>query len=109
MKHKVIIAAVAAMLLVTAIGLYQNRHGIALKMNTDSEMMAIFESISVGDTVDEVIVKMGEPIGISRIDAEQTQYEKDTQYLKWPRYKGTTFALRVVDGVVVEKYPRWGS
>jgi hypothetical protein len=103
MKRKVITATVLILLLVAGIILHQNRHDIALSLNTDSEVMTVFEGISVGDTLDEVTAEMGAPLGTLEVEGE------DTRYVKWPRYKGTTFAVKVVVGVVVEKYDRWGS
>ena len=46
---------------------------------------------------------MGKPVGVINLKGD------DAIYLKWPRYKGTTFAVKVADGVVIEKYDRFGS
>ena len=96
MKRKVITATVLVLVLAGGLALYQNRHDIALKMNTDPKVMATFEGISLGDTVDEVTAKMGDPLGKIEVDGEA-------------RYKGTTFAVKVVESVVAEKYDRFGS
>jgi len=79
MKRKVITATVLILLLVAGVILYQNRHDIALSLNTDSEVMTVFEGISVGDTLDEVTAQMGTPLGILEFEGE------DIRYVKWPR------------------------
>ena len=88
-----------------------NRTQIALALFTDSAVLEQFRSIDVGDRGKDVLAAMGEPhrkMQVTDLTIDGREYDSVLTWI-WPRYGNTSFAVLMVDGVVVKKYENYGS
>ena len=111
-QNKKIIIALGLIVAVACIvfGL-ANKHEIELALFTDSAVLEQFRDIDAGDSAKHVLEVMGEPFRTQELNDHTVDGHKHDLIVVWiwPRYKGTSFAVMMVEDVVLVTYERYGS